>query len=485
MDDLANLIRQTADRVRLRDFLWGFSISIGIVLVLVISETVTPRTGVLVAVVFLIGFAIRYRLSAGRLWAEPIQRIIKAELGEEEAELAALRLARKIAQVLPEPLLLLERDGTVVSTNTAAEKFINRTDAEGRHLASVLRAAPVFDTFDMVALENRPRIVDFEMTGSVNRFCRAYVAPLDQASEDERILLMIHDLTTEHRIEQMRVDFIAAASHELRTPLASLVGYIETLRGPAKSDPEAQKRFLKIMQKQAERMQRLVSDLMSLSKIELNEHIAPVSIVDLRDIVEEVMDGLRPLIEKSEADVSLVIDEGLAMPVRADRDEILQAAQNLIHNAVKYGGEPPRITIRLGYGEAPGLTPQPEAFERTGDSAIQTAARLGLEVEGLAFVQVRDHGPGIDRSDLPRLTERFYRVNIERSRKSGGTGLGLAIVKHIVNRHKGGLQVESRAGVGTAFTCYLASATADKRRSRQEAALQGDPETPDGIQPQG
>jgi len=485
MEDLANLIRQTADRVRMRDFLWGFSISIGIILVLVISETLTPRTGVLVAAVFLAGFAIQYRFSAGRLWAEPIQRIIEAELGEEEAELAALRLARKIAQVLPEPLLLLERDGTVVSTNAAAEKFVNRTDVEGRHLASVLRAAPVFDAFEMVTRENRPTTVEFEMTGSVNRFCRAYVAPLDQDSEDDRILVMIRDLTTEHRIEQMRVDFIAAASHELRTPLASLVGYIETLRGPAKGDPEAQKKFLKIMQKQAERMQRLVSDLMSLSKIELNEHIAPVGIVDLRDIIEEVMDGLRPMIEKSEADVSVAIDGTVAMPVRADRDEILQAAQNLVHNALKYGGEPPRIMIRLGYGEAPGLTAQPEAFERTGDSAIQTAARLGHEVEGLAFLQVRDHGPGIDRSDLPRLTERFYRVNIERSRKTGGTGLGLAIVKHIINRHKGGLQVESRAGVGTAFTCYLASAATDRQTPPQRATLQGDQKAPVEIQPQG
>ncbi|MEO1708097.1 MAG: ATP-binding protein, partial [Pseudomonadota bacterium] len=278
----------------------------------------------------------------------------------------------------------------------------------------------------------------------------------------DRILLFVRDMTSERRVEQMRVDFIASASHELRTPLASLIGFIETMRGPAKDDPEAQKKFLKIMQKQAVRMQRLVTDLMSLSRIELNEHITPDGVVDLAEVADEVVEGLRPLIEKSEAIVELTKVEVTPMLAAGDRDEIVQAAQNLVQNAIKYGGEPAQILIRVGRGEAPMIGEDEKAFQRAGDSAAQVAARLGVNISELTFLQVRDYGPGIERGDLPRLTERFYRVNVERSRNTGGTGLGLAIVKHIMTRHKGGLQIESRLAMGTAFTCYLLATSPEK-----------------------
>ncbi|MEO0319863.1 MAG: ATP-binding protein [Pseudomonadota bacterium] len=460
---LVSTIRGTADRVRLQDFLWMGSISVGIALVLLLRGVINWQYFLSIEGAYLAALVLWYRLSSGRIWARSTQELIEARIGSQENELSALRLARKVAQILPEPLFILHKDGIVDTTNPAADDFIHRHDAEGRHLASVLRAAAVFEAVETVAQDNKPRTVDFATAGSVKRFCRAYVAPLDRESEaTDRILLFVRDMTGERRVEQMRVDFIASASHELRTPLASLIGFIETLRGPAKNDPVAQKKFLKIMQKQAERMQRLVADLMSLSRIELNEHITPEGIVDLNEVGDEVVEGLRPLIEKSEAMVAFSQTQDAPCLAIAERDEIVQAAQNLVQNAIKYGGDPAQIQLQVGHGEAPMIAEDAAAFQRAGDSAAQVAARLGVEISDLIYLQVRDYGPGIERADLPRLTERFYRVNVERSRNTGGTGLGLAIVKHIMTRHKGGLQIETRIAMGTAFTCYFLAARPDQ-----------------------
>lgn len=458
MEDLVAYIQRTADRVRTHDFLWMLAISIGIFIMVAMNAIVPASESALIWLAFAAALGVRYRFSAGRRWARPIEELVRQQLGSQESELSTLRLARKVALALPEPLFILHPDGIIETTNPAANKFINNQHAEGRHVASVIRAAAVFEAVEAVAQDQKPRTVEFSSTGSVSRYCRAYIAPLDHGNDNDQILISIRDLTSEHRVEQMRVDFIASASHELRTPLASLLGFIETLRGPAREDPEATKKFLKIMQKQAERMQRLVADLMSLSRIELNEHILPEDEVLISEIVADVMEGLRPIIEKSEAIIEVdnqVADEK-PLAIIGDSDEILQAAQNLVHNAIKYGGDPARIRIVLGRGEAPSLSGEHDPFQRAGDSAAQVAARLGLNIEDLVYLQVRDFGPGIERADLPRLTERFYRVNLERSRKGGGTGLGLAIVKHILNRHKGGLQIETRLAAGTAFTCYFA-----------------------------
>ena len=180
--------------------------------------------------------------------------------------------------------------------------------------------------------------------------------------------------------------------------------------------------------------------------------------VDLAEIAKDVIDSLSPLFEAAGAIVDFTQDTDEPAYIRADRDEIFQAIQNLIDNAVKYGGEPAMVKIRVGRGAAPTPFTDGQPAHRAGDSAEQVAARIGVGVDDLVFIQVRDFGPGIERADLPRLTERFYRVNVERSRKSGGTGLGLAIVKHIMNRHKGGFQIESRLAGGAAFACHFRSA---------------------------
>lgn len=478
-DDLATLITATARRERARDFAWTVAISSGVAIAMVVFSGVVADLPLwLVSVLslgsFLAALSVRYLFSSGRDWADPVQRAVEAELSVNQAELSRLRLARDVAQALPEPLFILDNTGTIELANPAAESFLGLDDVEGRHLAAALRASDVFEEVQKIIDGAPAHAVDFSTFGDVPRSCRAFVAPLNEEGGPRRVLVFVRDLTSERRVEQMRADFIASASHELRTPLASLLGFIETLRGHAKDDPKARKKFLGIMQAQAERMQRLVADLMSLSRIELNEHVPPNGTINLSEAAQDVIESLSPLIEQSEAiidfevngDAPGAVEDAPKVKIIGDHDEILQTMQNLIDNAVKYGGDPAMVKVRVGRGAAPSLASDGEIAHRVGDSAAQVSARQSLEVEDLVYVQVQDFGPGIERADLPRLTERFYRVNLERSRKSGGTGLGLAIVKHIVNRHKGGLQIESRLAAGTAFTCYFPAANnPEKKRS--------------------
>jgi two-component system phosphate regulon sensor histidine kinase PhoR len=263
----------------------------------------------------------------------------------------------------------------------------------------------------------------------IPRWSEAVAMPLivkDAASPGEPVLVTFHDLTPMRRVEEVRADFIANASHELRTPLAALSGFIETLQGPARDDPAAREKFLGIMQAQATRMARLIDDLLSLSRIELNAHVRPDRPLDLHAVVRQVVDGLQMLAH----------DRGVAIAVSApaeritilgDRDELLRVFENLVENALKYAASGKRIDVDL--------------------TLVSTA--------GEAQVAVRDYGPGIAPEHLPRLTERFYRVDVADSRAQGGTGLGLALVKHILNRHGGRLTIESVAGQGATFTAHL------------------------------
>ncbi len=240
--------------------------------------------------------------------------------------------------------------------------------------------------------------------------------------------MTFHDLTPLRRVEEMRADFVANASHELRTPLAALSGFIETLQGSARDDAKARERFLAIMQEQARRMARLIDDLLSLSRIELNAHRRPDSPVDLVPIVRQVVDGLELLAR--DRGVTVHIEAARAMTVPGDRDELVRVFENLVENALKYGAAGKRVDITI--------TPHESA-----------------DGEPEAQVAVRDYGPGIAPEHLPRLTERFYRVDVTESRAQGGTGLGLALVKHILNRHRGRLSIESILGAGATFTVQL------------------------------
>ena len=272
------------------------------------------------------------------------------------------------------------------------------------------------------------------------------------ADEARLALLVIRDETDSRRNERMRADFLANASHELRTPLASLTGFIETLRGHARDDPEARDRFLGVMAAQAGRMARLIDDLMSLSRIELNEHIAPAGRVDVALVAHDVIDALAPLAAETGVRLETRLAERGKAVITGDRDQMLQVAQNLIDNALKFS--PPDASIEIDVID--------DASAETALAPTRPgAARLSLLnpdlVGGERFVifRVADHGRGIAREHMPRLSERFYRVEGQKSGERLGTGLGLAIVKHIINRHRGGLAIESLEGQGATFTAYL------------------------------
>lgn len=352
-----------------------------------------------------------------------------------------------IIDQLPDPLVLLDKTGRVLLRNKAAEPFLG-TQPIGKPIVAMMRVPVLLEAVNEVLAGAAERRVEYSSPVPVERYYQALItriiAPLrpgpppsqnnpketaDGVSEQgESILILLHEVTAAKRVEQMRADFVANASHELKTPLASLSGFIDTLRGHARHDPQAQERFLAIMTDQAGRMRRLIDDLLSLSRIELNEHIRPRDPLGLEPLIRDVVDGLSPLAASSHVDIIINVEQPLPAII-GDRDELAQMFQNLIENALKYGKSGKRIEITLA------------KQTRAGRPVVATA--------------VRDFGMGIAREHLPRLTERFYRVDPAASRERGGTGLGLAIVKHIVNRHQGALIIESDPGQGSCFTVQL------------------------------
>jgi two-component system phosphate regulon sensor histidine kinase PhoR len=332
---------------------------------------------------------------------------------------------------VPDPVILVDQHGVVREANAAAHALLPRLRL-GSPLFYAVRAPDILEAVaaaparsGSVHVEHNERIPT-ERTFEVQ--IGALSAKRGGAAGQAGVMLFFRDLTAARGLERMRVDFVANASHELRTPLASLLGFIETLQGPARNDPAARDRFLDIMREQAQRMTRLIDDLLSLSRIELRAHVPPETPVDLRAIVMQMLDSLSPLGRERGVEIAFEADPG-ALTVRGDRDELLRVVENLVENAVKYGGDGGRVDVMLR--------------RLTGGEGGQIA------------LTVRDDGPGIAPEHLPRLTERFYRVDVTASREQGGTGLGLAIVKHIVNRHRGRLHIESELGRGATFRVVL------------------------------
>jgi two-component system phosphate regulon sensor histidine kinase PhoR len=382
-------------------------------------------------------------------------------------------LLENVFEALVEPVLVVsggEADDIagrrIVLANGAARDLL-RIQREGALLVPILRDPAVLEAVDEALFGGLTRTTDYAGVGAQTRHWRAVTRPLPADRSGPLALLVLRDETEVRRMELMRVDFLANASHELKTPLASLSGFIETLKGHARDDPKARDRFLDIMAAQADRMSRLVADLLSLSRIELNEHIPPAGRVDLARAAVDIVDAVSVL--SAERKVAITLDgRDVSAPVHGDRDEILQVVQNLVDNAIKYSpvGGAVEIVIR------PDIALDEAAAPWSGGNRGDGATRLPLVTpdresgQRYAAVTVRDHGPGMAREHLPRLTERFYRVEGQKSGERQGTGLGLAIVKHIVNRHRGGLTVESAPGQGATFTVYFpVAARRDKATS--------------------
>ncbi|MBV9112849.1 MAG: phosphate regulon sensor histidine kinase PhoR [Hyphomicrobiales bacterium] len=324
-----------------------------------------------------------------------------------------------------DPVVVLDAQGNVTMFNAQAKAALPQLGI-GRPLSFAVRSPEVVSAVERVLREGAVAETEFHEKVPVERSfevratpVRFDAAPAGATSSAIEIVMLFRDVTAARRLERMRVDFVANASHELRTPLASLYGFIETIEGPAKNDPAAQARFLAIMREQARRMSRLIDDLLSLSRIELKEHVHPTEDVRLDSVLSEVVDTLTPL--ALECRTKIVLEGANRVLVTGDRDELIRVFENLIENAVKYGQSGGRVDVALVDGER------------------------------AASVTVRDYGPGIAPEHLPRLTERFYRVDVAESRQKGGTGLGLALVKHILNRHKARLLVRSELGAGASF----------------------------------
>jgi len=331
---------------------------------------------------------------------------------------------------LPDPVIALDRNGRVLTLNERARSLAPAL-RQGEPVSLALRMPELIQAIGRAYASGEEQRVEYSERVPLDRSFEMIAMPVKRESNLNRpdlVLMTFHDLTPLRRVEEMRADFVANASHELRTPLAALSGFIETLQGSARDDAKARERFLAIMQEQARRMARLIDDLLSLSRIELNAHRRPDTPVDLVPIVRQVADGLETLAR--DRGVIVNVEAANALTILGDRDELVRVFENLVENALKYGAAGKRVDIAL----------------------VQ-----GLSAEGApeARVSVRDYGPGIAPEHLPRLTERFYRVDVRESRAQGGTGLGLALVKHILNRHRGRLSIESMSGAGATFTVYL------------------------------
>jgi two-component system phosphate regulon sensor histidine kinase PhoR len=351
-------------------------------------------------------------------------RLIHAERLSRVRQLSSAAEDRALVERLPDPLIKLDTEGNILWRNDSA------ISAFGGETAALLRHPELREALAEAMRDGVPVRRGIVLAVPVTRELEVTMIPVGGP-----VYMLVNDRTRERALEKMRADFVANSSHELRTPLASLIGFIETLRGPAADDPEAQQRFLGIMAEQAARMQRVIGDLLSLSRIEISEHSPPKELLHLPPVLERIVAGMEPMLKANEAKLQIQVPPDLPQ-IPADADQIAQVFTNLLENALKYG--------------------------KRGGVIKLAAASAGTDMRFAAngvVVSVTDEGTGIPREHIPRLTERFYRVDKGRSRSIGGTGLGLAIVKHVINRHRGRMVIESVEGKGSTFTVWLPGAS--------------------------
>ena len=333
---------------------------------------------------------------------------------------------KPMLETIPMPIMVIGGDQSVRATNAPLRQLLG-DHIEGRHFTAALRQPVLVATVEDVAQSRQEaqstlRIDDHGAEAQFDVTLRPWGAD---------VVLSFEDRTEAQGVSRFRSDFVANVSHELRTPLTALLGFIETLRGPARDDAAARDRFLEIMESEAVRMTRLVDDLLSLSRVEVEERVRPRDPVSLGDLARATISEMGPVISDAGVKVALT-DEGGSGRVLADSRQIRQVLGNLIENALKYGAPGGQIAVTIG--------------AETYSGGLRGAAML---------LEVRDDGPGIPAHHIPRLTERFYRLDDHRNRALGGTGLGLAIVKHIVNRHRGRLTITSTLGEGTTVGVLL------------------------------
>jgi two-component system phosphate regulon sensor histidine kinase PhoR len=333
--------------------------------------------------------------------------------------------APTILEGIPMPAMLIASDGRIAVLNAAARASMG-DDLLGRLYLMAFRQPALADCIDAALHQNIAAVTRYiRQVGAGEQVFRVTVTPVTSGA-----MCAFEDISEQEQVGQLRRDFVANVSHELRTPLTALMGFIETLQGAARNDATARDRFLAVMGREAGRMNRLVGDLLSLSRVEAQERVRPTQVINISQLLTRVLCDLRHVQEA--ARVSVDLTSAPDVMVRADTDQMVQVLTNLVENAVKYGGSDKQVRVVLQH--------------IARDPALRSAA---------VRIDVIDQGEGIDAVHLPRLTERFYRVDAHRSREKGGTGLGLAIVKHIINRHRGRLMIASEKGVGSTFSVVL------------------------------
>ncbi|MDB5528240.1 MAG: hypothetical protein JWR51_1343 [Devosia sp.] len=387
----------------------------GVLLALVLSASLNPINALLVLLIMAVVAAL---LPAAEIRIETVVPGA-TEAADDEQWIAAF------ADALTDPCLLLDRRAIVTHANgAAARKFPNLST--GNPVTFYLRNPDLVQAIDGAGRSGATRTFELHETLPSETWDKVVVTPLRRPDvewfqdEDRLVIVTFQSLTELKRVDAMRSDFVANASHELRTPLASLLGFIDTLLGPAAKDTAAREKFLVIMRGQAERMSKLIDDLLSLSRIEMHQHVRPTGSIDLAALLREVRDGLQMQARAANVEIVMTLPDGPATTT-GDRSQLYEVFENLIDNAVKYGSSGKTVEVQLG-----------------------AAGRVGFQHQ----VSVTDHGPGVEPEHVPRLTERFYRIDADTSRKKKGTGLGLAIVKHIVHRHRGVLTIKSKPGEG-------------------------------------
>ncbi len=398
---------------------------------------VAVAAGVLLGYVALAGLSLAAALAglglitvaAGALPREGVLKGQKARKGDRKRADDPLEAVGRLIDGLPEPAMVLSRQGVVLRFNAQAAESYGALKP-GIPVSTALRHPQLLDAIDSAASHQRHQVVSLNEVVPVERWLSAavsWIGPPRSGPDDPAIFVFVRDLTEQERIGQMRADFVANASHELRTPLASVLGFIETLRGPARDDEKARDEFLGVMAREAERMKRIINDLLSLSRVEMKAHLRPTDPVEINEILEYARASLERFASANSIRLSLTPFDSPTY-VLGEREGLVQVFENLVNNAIKYGRE--GGTVRIVAGRESAKEP-----------------RLS--------VAVIDDGPGIPEEHLPRLTERFYRVNVADSRDRGGTGLGLSIVKHVLNRHRGQLRIASMPGQGSRFTVVL------------------------------
>lgn len=320
-------------------------------------------------------------------------------------------------------ILFINSFNVISAANKAAKSYYG--DIIGKNLSSFLRAPDLLDKIEKCKNERKNEYLEFEINLPTYSFFRLTIVPLSQ----KNVLIVIKDYTDVKKSEQLRSDFVANVSHELKTPLVSIKGFLETISNSAKDDPKAQEKFIKIMQEQANKMEILILDLMSLSRIEMQEHIQPDGKVNMKEIIDSIQNMPNKILNKKNIKINSNIENHLPL-VRGNYEKLSEVVQNIYDNAIKYTKE--NTTIRI-------------ALKRNNTKLLNGAVSLSIKDEGI----------GIAKDEIHRVTERFYRTSNAKKNLIQGTGLGLAIVKHIVNQHRGELEINSRLNEGSEFIIHL------------------------------